>query len=60
MYHGGRSGDELYKDYTNKKRTAKQIVEEMLGVQQSSADPSGSYTGAPLDGSTPTQDADDL
>lgn len=28
--------------------------------QPSSADPLGSYTGVPIDGGQPTQDADDL
>ena len=30
------------------------------GINTGNTDPLGSYTGRPLDGGTPTQDADDL
>jgi len=43
-----------------KKKEAQEILEQMTSVFQSEQDPNGGYTGTPIDGGKPIQDADDL
>lgn len=47
------------KNKKSRKRAANQKIEDLIGLS-STADVDGSYTGTPLKGGLPVQDADDL